>query len=310
VEKPPIFRHDTTGFELKASHAQVSCRGCHHSLVFHQVGTACADCHQDAHRGELGFRCAWCHTPTTWTNQRDMFQVHSRTRFPLLAVHARLDCAACHGSQEPWQYATTPAECGSCHLETYLQTSDPNHVEAGFSRRCEDCHQVTASSWRGARSAHPQSFPLVGGHARLACDRCHAGGTYTGLSRACVSCHQADYLATANPNHTASGFSTTCEGCHTVDAWRPANFDHDSRYFPIYSGAHRGRWSDCSDCHVMPGNYAAFECINCHAHSRSAMDREHEGEVRGYTYDSAACYRCHRRGVGDDSFSGPRRLPR
>jgi hypothetical protein len=382
VEKPPIFRHDTTGFVLKAAHAQVPCRGCHRSLVFHQVGTACVDCHEDAHRGELGFQCASCHTPTTWTNQREMFQVHSRSRFPLLAVHARLDCAACHGSQEPWQYATTPAECGRCHLETYLQTSDPNHVEAGFSQRCEDCHQVTATSWRGAVFSHPQSFPLVGGHARLACERCHGGGGYAGLSRACVSCHQQDYLSTSNPNHAASGFPTACEtchtvqawrpatfdhgltrfpltgahtqvdclrcheggryagtpsdcyschqadyagttnpnhqsagfplqceGCHTTTAWRPASFDHDGRYFPIYSGAHRGRWSDCSDCHVIPGNYAVFECITCHAHSRSAMDREHD-EVGGYSYDSAACYRCHRRGVGDDSLSGPRRLPR
>jgi hypothetical protein len=455
VEKPPTFRHDTTGFALKASHTQVSCRRCHQSLVFHQVATACADCHQDAHRGELGFRCESCHTPATWTNQREMFQVHSRTRFPLLAAHARLDCAACHAKQEPWQYATTPAECGNCHLETYLETTDPSHEEAGFSRRCEDCHRVTASTWRGARFSHPDSFTLVGGHARLACARCHTGRSYAGLSRVCVSCHQQDYAATTSPGHAAAGFPTTCEGCHAVQAWRPAtfdhnlnrfpltgahtqvdcsrchaggryagtptdcfachqtdydgtsnpnhrasgfptqcetchdtgawrpanfnhnqtrfpltgahqrvdclrcheggryagtptscfachqseyagtnnpnhrasgfptqceachttaawrpaSFDHDGRYFPIYSGAHRGRWSDCSDCHVSAGNYRAFECTRCHAHSRSAMDRKHD-EVGGYSYDSAACYRCHRRGVGDDSLSGPRRLPR
>ncbi|MGD8895053.1 MAG: cytochrome c3 family protein [Acidobacteriota bacterium] len=452
VERPPTFRHDTTGFALKASHTQVSCRRCHESLVFHQVGTACADCHQDAHRGELGFRCESCHTPATWTNQREMFQVHSRTRFPLLAVHARLDCAACHAKQEPWQYAATPAECGNCHLETYLETTDPSHEEAGFSRRCEDCHRVTASTWRGARFSHPESFALVGGHARLACARCHTGRSYTGLSRVCVSCHQQDYAATTSPGHAAAGFPTTCEGCHTVQAWRPAtfdhnlnrfpltgahtqvdcsrchaggryagtptdcfachqtdydgtsnpnhrasglptqcetchdtgawrpanfnhnqtrfaltgahrrvdclrcheggryagtptscfachqseyagtsnpnhrasgfptqceachttaawrpaSFDHDGRYFPIYSGEHRGKWSDCSDCHVSAGNYRAFECTRCHAHSRARMDEEHEDES-GYTYRSSACYRCHRSGKAD-SRSGPYRL--
>ena len=369
VERPPVFRHDDTGFDLIGAHTGLSCRRCHQSLVFNRIGTACADCHQDAHRGELGFRCETCHTPRTWTNQREMFQVHSRTRFPLLSVHARLDCAACHAEQRPWEYATTPAECGNCHLETYLHTMDPDHVAAGFSRRCEDCHLVTASTWRGARFSHPATFPLADGHAGLACARCHTGGSYAGQSRECLACHQADYSAATNPGHVAGGFPTRCEGCHTIDAWRPAtfdhdltrfpltgahqgvdcqrchqggryqgtptdcyachqddynrtgspdhrsagfptrcenchntgawrpaSFDHDGRYFPIYSGKHRGRWSSCSDCHVNPGSYKTFECIRCHAHSnRAEVDDDHD-EVGGYTYQSAACYRCHRDG--------------
>jgi nitrate/TMAO reductase-like tetraheme cytochrome c subunit len=310
-----------------------------------------------------------------------MFQSHSRTRFPLLAVHARLDCAACHAEQRPWEYATTPAECGACHLETYQQTTDPNHIAAGFPQRCEDCHLVTASSWRGARFSHPERFPLIGGHAGLACARCHTGGDYAGTSSACVSCHRQDYAATTNPNHAAGGFPTTCEDCHTIQGWRPAtfdhdltrfpldgahrdvdcarcheggryqgtptdcyachqadyagtnnpnhqaagfptdcrachttagwrpaSFDHDGRYFPIYSGNHRGVWSSCTDCHMNPGNYSSFECLRCHAHSNKAeMDDEHD-EVSGYSYQSSACYRCHRNGVADDARGGFRRL--
>lgn len=380
VDDPPTFRHDSTGFALEGNHTEVSCRRCHRSLVFNRVGTACADCHQDAHRGELGFRCESCHTPRTWTNQREMFVSHSRTRFPLLAVHARLDCAACHAEQRPWEYATTPAECGSCHLETYLQTADPNHAAAGFSQRCEDCHAVTASSWRGARFSHPASFPLVGGHGGLACARCHTGGDYAGTSSACVSCHrqdyaatsnpnhvagnfpracerchtiqgwrpatfdhdftrfplegahrdvdcarcheggryqgtptdcfachQADYAGTSNPNHQSAGFPTDCQACHSTSAWRPASFDHDGRYFPIYSGTHRGTWSSCTDCHVNPGNYRSFECTRCHAHSRAEMDDEHD-DVSGYSYRSSECYRCHRDGVAEDARGGLRRL--
>jgi hypothetical protein len=381
VDQPPSFRHATTGFELRSAHAQVSCRGCHRTLVFSQVGTACADCHQDAHRGELGSRCEACHTPTTWTNQREMFQVHSRTRFPLFAAHARLDCTACHRSQRPYEYKNTPAECGSCHLETYLQTTDPNHVQSGFSRRCEDCHDVTSPTWRGARSSHPERFPLAGGHAGLACARCHTGGVYAGTSPACVSCHQKDYAATTNPSHAAGGFPTNCESCHdinawrpaafdhgrgrfpltgahtrvdcarchvggrytgtptdcsschqsdyaattnpnhraagfpvqcetchTTTAWRPASFDHDGRYFPIYSGAHRGEWTSCSECHVSSGNYRAFECILCHEHSNKAeVDKDHDDE-RGYVYASSACYQCHRDGRADDFVGGVRRL--
>jgi hypothetical protein len=383
VDKPPTFRHDTTGFVLQSAHAQVSCRGCHRTLVFNRVGTDCADCHRDAHRGEMGFQCDACHTPTTWTNQREMFQAHSRTRFPLFASHARLDCTACHRSQKPYEYKNTPAECGNCHLETYLKTTNPNHVQSGFPRRCEDCHNVTSPTWQGAVFSHPASFPLVGGHAGLACARCHTGGSYAGTSPACVSCHQSDYARTTNPNHVAGRFPTTCESCHTINAWRPAkfdhsqtgfpltgahttvdcarchvggryqgtptdcyschradyagttnpnhqsagfpidcqschstsawrpaSFDHDGRYFPIYSGTHRGRWSSCSECHVNPGNYKAFECILCHQHSnRAAVDRDHR-EVGGYRYASSACYDCHRDGRAESDSTGRiHRLP-
>jgi len=453
VDKPARFEHESTGFALEKAHAGASCRSCHRSLVFNHVGTACVDCHRDNHRGELGARCESCHNPSTWTNQREMFQVHSRTRFPLLAVHAALDCTSCHRNQRPYQYASTPAECGNCHLGTYLATTSPNHVQAGFSRRCEDCHTVTSSTWQGPRFSHPATFPLVGGHAALACARCHVGGRYQGLSNACVSCHQTDYsratnpnhagggfptsceschtvnawrpakfdhgqtrfpltgahgrvdcakchiggryqgtptdcnachqadynrttnpnhrasgfptqcqnchntgawrpanfdhnrtrfpltgahdrvecakchiggrytgtptdcyschqtdyAGTTNPNHQASGFPTQCQTCHTTSAWRPATFDHDGRYFPIYSGKHRGKWSSCADCHVNPGSYRVFECILCHKHSNKAEVDDQHKEVSGYVYQSAACYRCHPAGR-KDAFGPPRRL--
>ncbi len=262
VDKPPTFRHETTGFALQSAHAKASCRSCHRTLVFNQVGTACADCHKDAHRGEMGFQCDACHTPTTWTNQREMFQVHDRTRFPLFASHARLDCTACHRNQQPYEYKNTPAECGNCHLPTYLGTTSPNHVQAGFSRRCEDCHLVTSPSWHTAVFSHPASFPLEGGHAGLTCSRCHSGGTYTGLSTACVSCHQKDYAATTNPNHTAGRFPTTCESCHTITSWRPAKFDHGQTGFPL-TGAHAQ--VSCDRCHPG-GRYTGTptDCYSCH----------------------------------------------
>jgi hypothetical protein len=386
VRRTPAFPHESTGFVLEATHEQVSCLGCHHSLIFSHVGSACVDCHRDSHRGELGTQCDACHTPTVWTNQREMFQVHNRTRFPLFVTHARLDCTACHRNQRPYQYANTPAECGNCHLSTYLQTTNPNHARLGLSRRCEDCHIVTSLTWQGASTAgfpHPETFPLTGGHAGLSCGRCHTGDQYEGLSRACFSCHQQDFAAATNPthlggripttcddchtiaawrpatfdhdlsrfpltgahtrvdcarchtdgrytgtpsdchschqndyagttdpNHQAAGFPTRCQDCHNTRAWRPASFDHDGRYFPIYSGNHRGEWSICADCHVNPGSFRAFECILCHEHSnRAEVDQDHE-DVPEYTYRSAACYRCHPTGVKPNAFHRPRRLPR
>ena len=124
-------------------------------------------------------------------------------------------------------------------------------------------------------------FPLTGAHTGVACATCHPGGRYTGTPTACSSCHQADYARTTNPNHQAAGFPTNCESCHTTSAWRPASFDHDGRYFPIYSGKHRGKWSSCSDCHVSPSNFKAFECVLCHEHSnRTEVDSKHRGVSR------------------------------
>jgi hypothetical protein len=128
------------------------------------------------------------------------------------------------------------------------------------------------------------------------------GGRYAGTPSDCNSCHQADYARTTNPNHQASSFPTQCQTCHSTSAWRPATFDHDGRYFPIYSGAHRGKWSSCSECHVSAGNYRTFECILCHQHSNKAkVDSDHK-EEKGYVYASSACYQCHRNGRAD--FAG------
>jgi hypothetical protein len=196
----------------------------------------------------------------------------------------------------------------SCHQKDYAATTNPNHTAARFPTTCETCHTITA--WRPAKFDHSQTrFPLTGAHTRVDCAQCHPGGRYTGTPRDCYSCHQANYAATTNPNHRASGFPTTCQDCHTTTAWRPASFDHDGRYFPIYSGKHRGKWSSCGDCHVNPGNYKDFECIRCHEHSNKAeVDKEHR-EVNGYAYASAACYRCHPRGVAEDSAGRVPRLP-
>ena len=107
----------------------------------------------------------------------------------------------------------------------------------------------------------------------------------------CITCHQQDY----NNEHQGSGFPTTCLNCHSVNTWDGATFDHDGPYFPIYSGAHRGEWNSCQDCHDVPNDYQAFTCLTCHEHSQSRMDSKHGGR-RGYAYESALCYSCHPRG--------------
>jgi hypothetical protein len=285
LREPSAFDHAQTGFPLQAAHAGIACRSCHRSLVFHETGTACADCHADPHRGELGVRCEGCHSPRTWSNQREMFQAHSRTRFPLFGPHARVDCDACHREQRPFQYANTPTDCASCHGRDFEETRDPDHVAAGFSRRCEECHGVGSPDWRTSVFNHAAVFPLVGAHAGVACRSCHAAG-FSGTSRECRSCHADDYQRAANPNHVTAGFPETCDQCHSESAWRPAAaVDHSRTRFPL-TGAHQG--VGCDRCHAG-GRFAGTStaCLSCHEADRArAANPSHAGFP-------AACEGCH-----------------
>ena len=290
------FEHATTGFPLESSHRSLDCVSCHRSLEFNHVPTACADCHLDVHRGELGFGCESCHEPVTWDNRRRMSDRHDTTLFPLTGVHASVDCAGCHREAQPFEYATTPIDCFACHATDYAGTERPDHQRIGFPRDCQLCH--TTRGWSGARIGDGVGFdhgffPLVGGHRSLDCTDCHASN-FVGTPSDCNSCHSRDFDSARNPDHRAAGLPRNCELCHNVRSWDDATFaQHDSLFFPIFSGRHRNEWSSCSDCHVRPNNFAVFSCFACH--SRGEMADEHD-DVRGYVYDSNACYDCHPRG--------------
>jgi hypothetical protein len=155
------------------------------------------------------------------------------------------------------------------------------------------CH--TTVTWTGATFDHVgTSFPLTGAHVAVACQQCHGDGVYAGKSTACVSCHQAAYDTTTDPNHALAQLPTDCTSCHTTTTWTGARFTaHDASWFPIYSGAHRGRWSSCSTCHNVASDYGQFTCLSCHA--KNETDGHHSG-VGGYSYTSQACYSCHANG--------------
>lgn len=287
--------HSKTRFPLTGAHRTVDCARCHTNGRFAGTSTACASCHRtnydtaaNPNHASAGFptTCEDCHTTSAW-RPAAAFD-HSRTRFALTGAHQRADCARCHTNG---RYAGTPTDCVSCHRSSYDSATNPNHQSSGFPTTCQNCHSTSA--WRPANFNHDSTrFPLTGAHRNTDCARCHPGGRYSGTSTSCSSCHQSKYDATTNPNHRSAGFPTSCQDCHSTSTWSGATFDHDARYFPISSGKHRG--ISCSTCHPNPGNYSAFNCLSCHG--KSSMDSEHRS-VRGYSYDSASCYRCHPRGT-------------
>jgi hypothetical protein len=285
-------------FPLVGAHRSAGCRACHVSLDFTEARPDCVGCHTDAHRGELGTDCATCHTPTNFLDRSSQLDKHRATRFPLIGAHAVQDCESCHVPQP--QGARTwvglPIQCVACHRADYDRATDPNHAQARFPLECQLCH--TPTFWEKARFDHANTrFPLTGAHRNLDCSACHANG-YSGTPTECFACHEADYRGTTDPDHEVLGFPTDCTVCHSTSGWEGAAFgQHDTLYFPIYSGRHSGRWSECSDCHTQAGNFAAFSCFLCH--SSGDTDPRHQG-VPGYGYDSNLCYQCHPRGEAED----------
>jgi hypothetical protein len=255
-------------FPLVGAHAMLECEACHKAAAtgqFAGLSTACYTCHQQDFKTPnfdhvaTGFptTCEACHTMDTWFGAK--FDHFKYTGFALTGMHATLDCAACHINN---QYKGTPAACYACHQAEYKSATDPPHVPAALPHDCGICHST--ANWLNAKFDHAAytGYALTGLHAKLTCAQCHAGGKYAGTPTACVSCHQADYNKTTNPNHKAAGFPTDCSICHTTNGWSPSSFDHSKTGFPL-TGAHQQ--IACSKCHVN-NNYTTLpkDCYSCH----------------------------------------------
>jgi len=286
--------HQASRFPLLGAHRTADCIDCHKSetlVRFDVPGVNCIDCHKqnytsttDPNHTEAGFSddCSSCHAINAfqWTGAG-----YNHSFFPLVQGHGGVDCEECHTTRD---YSDAKPDCYSCHQDTYLATTNPNHTQSDFPTTCGNCHNLNPG-WKPASFNH-SSFPLTLGHSTPACTDCHINGNYNSTPTDCFACHQTDYNTTTNPNHKSLNFSTLCTSCHTTNPdWKPAKYaEHDSQFFPIYSGEHKGTWDMCSECHTNPSNYTQFDCIACHA-----------GAHRDENYTNAQCYSCHPTGNSD-----------
>lgn len=252
------FDHNfQTRWPLIGNHAEATCASCHTQDLFAEVETTCSGCHADIHRREFGASCENCHSELGWQIAPQAVQQHLN-RFPLQGTHAAQDCESCHTGAATGAFTGLSTQCVSCHASDY-QTASLDHVAASFSTTCENCHSM--SRWQTAVFDHGQ-FPLTGSHVPLACEDCHVGGQYTGLSTACVSCHLSDFTQTTNPDHVAANYSQDCTLCHSTAGWMGAQFAHDQTGFPL-TGSHGPL--NCLDCHVG-GQFVGLDpqCVSCH----------------------------------------------
>lgn len=275
------FDHKLTGYTLEGKHASLDCQKCHtpahmvpslKSLVkykdpsksFFGQATSCTPCHTDPHKGQLGNECTKCHNVEDWKAAKQFD--HSKTRYPLTGLHAKVACEKCHKPDTPGGPARYKdmkfGACSDCH-------SDPHHGE--FKKACDTCH--TTSGWKnilpGNGFDHSKTkYPLVGKHQQVACTACHLKADFKKeLPFAnCKDCHTPDPHKGQFDARPKKG---ECAECHTVDGWKPSLFgvkEHDTSKYPL-QGKHVK--VECAKCHIPAGKDTIYKvkfasCTDCH----------------------------------------------
>jgi len=307
------FDHSQTGYPLEGKHAGLDCKQCHtpehiqqsaKSLIqmkdlrdtFLGLSQECTTCHQDPHTGQLGTNCTQCHNFVNWKAATNFD--HSKTKFPLTGLHAKVPCEKCHASATPGGPARLTgipfAKCSDCH-------GDPHH--GTFAQSCDSCH--TTSGWKkvpaGKQFDHSKTkFPLLGKHANVDCVKCHAHGDFKKpLAFAkCMDCH--------TPSPHGSQFDARkdhgeCGSCHTVKGWKPSLFDvkaHAATAYPL-QGRHAS--VGCAQCHIPAGAATRYKiafdkCTDCHSDV-------HGGQFADVPYNGR-CESCHTvNGFGPSTFT-------
>jgi hypothetical protein len=193
-------------FVLDGKHIATPCGGCHTKprprLSFVVGKQACAECHDNPHGQQFAKEmtqggCVHCHSTADWHQSKI-----DHSSWPLVGVHARTKCAACHGEQktgaESAAYRGIPRDCEGCHDDTHAgQFRQTKPVKA-----CKDCHDATTFAVAKSFKHETTGWALDGKHAPLACDKCHAPATLRDGSNAirwrlgyrrCKDCHASPH---------------------------------------------------------------------------------------------------------------------
>jgi hypothetical protein len=268
------FDHDRdTKFALEGSHRQATCTACHEAgAPPPKPPSDCISCHRpdDEHRGRNGPDCEQCHGANSW--ERTIFDHDTATKFPLRGAHEEAKCNQCHvaTSEKPQGVR----DCAECHTG-----DDVHHGQQGAS--CGDCHAEVAWGHEVFFEHDLTRLPLLGMHAVVACEQCHATPRFKDAELDCRSCHAFDDV------HRES-LGPSCERCHNPNGWNLWRFDHSVETGFSLVGAHAEL--DCHSCHGTgpSSSVSGSGCASCHA-----RDDRHFGAF------GSDCVRCH----GDTSWS-------
>ena len=283
------FPHEVVGFSLKghqsiATREPFQCDDCHHGDVTTFALDTCDTCHRQidlgymtAHALSFGSACLNCHDGVDRFDENFDHNVFS---FQITGKHVGLACVQCHiNARGLDDFPVTKQDCYSCH-----QNDEPHEGRFGFD--CSQCH--TADGWSPAAFDHKLSnFPLTGAHVNVTCEQCHSNGEFSGLSTACVACHE-------EPAFHAGQFGTDCAVCHTTIAWTPAEFN-GQHIFPL----NHGDGATCVTCH--PASFTSYTCYGCHEHQEGEVRSEH---LKEGISNFENCMDCHPAGEKHEGGEG------
>jgi hypothetical protein len=235
---------------------------------------------QTSPHGTLRWACEACHTTDSWSMRSDAAFDHAGTGFSLEGQHKTVRCASCH---KELKFVGMSRDCATCHVDVH---------KAELGPLCERCH--TPRTWKMTDMIQRHQltrFPLLGRHATLDCQDCHARvirQQYLGTPITCYGCHRTDYQKTSSPDHAAAGFSTECNVCHKANAFLwGAGFDHSLTTFPL-TGVHAS--TPCISCHKSPDfKSTPMVCYPCHQTDYQATTAPNHLAAQFPT----ACQTCH-----------------
>jgi hypothetical protein len=305
------FDHSKTRYPLTGLHQQVKCEKCHtpdaqgapryKGIPFGK----CDDCHADPHKGSFKDKaCTACHNTGSWkrvstTGLSQSFD-HSKTKYPLMGKHATVECVACHANGD-FKKPLTFAKCSDCHKDEHKGqfAKRPEGIE------CAPCH--TVEGWKPSLfdvKAHAKTnYPLIEGHAKVACDKCHTPkGNETIFKivnfKRCTDCHtdQHDNQFVSKP------YENQCDQCHNLKGYSPSTFtlaQHKQTKFEL-TGGHIA--VPCTDCHKLadknqpkskiPYHFANLSCTSCHEDVHKGQFQERMAKL-GKDGKQMGCQACH-----------------
>jgi hypothetical protein len=264
-----VTSHAQTGGDCKACHTAPwesetmsdRCANCHGGIAGQMRDVA--SLHGKLLHDDPNLSCRHCHpehrgvdAPLTLMDTREFpheavgysLQGHGRT-----TTGQPFACDDCHGTDITVFALDT---CRSCHSQIDPAFGTAHSISYG--NVCLDCHDGVDRFGGGFN--HATEFALDGGHAEVACVKCHfdARGLadFENAPSDCYSCHQRD-------DEHGGRFGTDCAGCHNTSDWEDATFDHNQSNFPL-TGRHVNL--ECDQCHTS-GQFAGLStnCVSCHA---------------------------------------------
>jgi len=270
-KKEEGFDHEKkSGFALVGAHGRATCGTCHRQPPGkRKLPETCKGCHasEDVHAGRFGDGCGDCHRPEQWS--RVLFDHGRKTEFALRGAHEKAPCSSCHaGRLKPDE--KMDRSCISCH-----RRDDVHRQKLG--QDCAECHTEKSFTDRIAFDHDLTRLPLLGLHAMVACESCHASATFQQDDISCVSCHAEDDVH-------QNRLGARCEQCHNPNGWPVWRFDHVQQTGFALDGAHENL--ECAACHRQPMTRAfrmPKACSGCHA-----QDDVHRG---GFGRNCGSCHR-------------------